>query len=152
VAASWSASACGSLKIWNRHPSTGPTRAADAYIGPLFNKNKAYALKFGTAWMILSAKYGLVQPSFIIPRSYDVTFKRASTRPIALVDVARQAAEIDLAAYDVVVGLGGKDYCTIVAAAFHSVKTEFPFLGLKQGPMMHAIKVALDTGHMFPKG
>ena len=88
---------CGSLKVWDRHPDAGPTRAEDAYIGPLFSKNKAYARRFAAEWMILSAKCELIAPSFVIPGAYNVTFKRPSTHPIAASDVAKQAEQIDLA-------------------------------------------------------
>ena len=39
----------------------------------------------------------------------------------------------------------------MVAEAFRAVKIEFPFLGLKQGPMMHAINVAIEAGQMFQR-
>lgn len=142
---------CGSRKVWDENPSAGPTPAADAYIGPLFKKNKAYARRFATDWMILSAKYGLIPPSFTIPGPYDVSFKKPSTHPIAPVEVAGQAARIDFADYDVVIGLGGKEYREIVAVAFRGARIEFPFRGLKIGLMMQAINVALDTGQMFPR-
>lgn len=141
---------CGSLKIWGKQPSAGTTRAADAYIGPLFNKNKAYAERFATDWLILSAKYGLISPDFLIPGAYNVTFKKKATWPIPISEVVRQAQGIDIRKYDVVVGLGGIDYCTVVKAAFSSSRLEFPFLGLKQGPMMSAIKRTLETGQMRP--
>jgi len=121
------------------------------YIGPLFNKNRAYAQRFATDWIILSAKYGLIAPSFVIPGPYDVTFAKAKTHPIVVGEIAKQAAQIDLAAYDVVVGLGGKVYCAIVATVFRAVNVEFPFLGLRsQGAMMHEINRALDAGRMIP--
>jgi hypothetical protein len=141
---------CGSLKIWDKQPSAGATRAADSYIGPLFNKNKAYAERFADDWLILSAKYGLISPGFLIPGPYNVTFKKRATRPIAIGEVVRQAQGIDARKYDAVVGLGGIDYCTVTRAAFSSSRLEFPFLGLRQGPMMSAIKRALETGQMFP--
>lgn len=58
--------ACGSLKIWDRYPGVGPTAARDAYTGTPFRTNRAYAERFGDEWRILSAKYGLIEPEFII--------------------------------------------------------------------------------------
>ena len=141
---------CGSLKIWGKQPSAGATRAADAYIGSLFNKNKTYAERFATDWLILSAKYGLISPDFLIPGSYNVTFKKKATCPIPISEVVRQAQGIDIRKYDVVVGLGGVGYCTVVKAAFSSSRLEFPFRGLKLGPMMSSINRALETGQMRP--
>ncbi len=142
---------CGKAKIWDQQPSAGATRAADAYTGGLFNKNKAYALRFGTDWLVLSAKYGLIAPDFLIPGPYNVTFKSKKTSPISIDAVVRQARELDLAAYDVVIGLGGVDYCTVTKKAFSGSRVVFPFLGSKGvGDMMSKIKRALDTGEMFP--
>ena len=33
-------------------------------------------------WVILSAKYGFIDPDFLIPGPYNVTFKRRATGPI----------------------------------------------------------------------
>lgn len=142
---------CGKAKIWDKQPSAGPTRAADVYTGGLFNKNKAYAERFATDWLILSAKYGLISPDFLIPETYNVTFAKRKTRPITTDEVVKQARNINLEKYDVVVGLGSKDYCAVTAVAFSGSRLEFPFLGLAGvGPMMSAVKHALETGEMFP--
>ncbi len=74
---------CGRSKIWDTQPDRGPTGAADAYIGTLFNLNRTYAERFGDAWVVLSAKYGFVEPEFEIPGPYDVTFSRTQSRSIA---------------------------------------------------------------------
>lgn len=36
---------CGQRKIWDRVPEAGPTSAKDAYIGPPFQINRAFAEK-----------------------------------------------------------------------------------------------------------
>ena len=53
---------CGQKKIWDRNPGAGPTAAKDAYVSPYFRKNRAYAERFADQWMILSAKYGFLDP------------------------------------------------------------------------------------------
>src|SRR5262245_39923686 len=58
---------CGQKKVWDRSPSTGPTAARDVYTGPPFGINRTFAESFGQAWMILSAKYGFIDPAFMIP-------------------------------------------------------------------------------------
>lgn len=74
--------ACGAAKVWDRHPDRGATRAADAYTGPPFRLNRAYAEAIGDGWLILSAKYGLIAPDFLIPGPYDTTFTRRSSGPV----------------------------------------------------------------------
>ncbi len=89
---------CGSSKIWSKQPDCGPIAAADAYIGTPFKLNREYAECFGGAWVVLSAKYGFVLPEFEIPESYEVTFKRPSTRPVNIEVLERQVVEMHLIA------------------------------------------------------
>src|SRR4051794_17641224 len=65
---------CGRSKVWDRSPDLGPTAAQDAYVGGPFKLNRAYAERFGQRWVILSAKYGFIDPAFVIPGPYDTTF------------------------------------------------------------------------------
>jgi hypothetical protein len=53
-----------------------PAAAADLYVSPLFKKSRTYAERRGR-WFILSALYGLVDPTEVIA-PYDVTLKRMS--------------------------------------------------------------------------
>ena len=53
----------------------GATPAADAYTGAPFTVNREYAEASGGDWVILSAKYGFLRPTDIIPGPYEVTFK-----------------------------------------------------------------------------
>src|SRR5439155_5061255 len=46
------------------------------YVNPYFKDNRRYAETFSDVWLILSAKYGFLKPSFVIPGAYEVTFKR----------------------------------------------------------------------------
>ena len=67
---------CGRAKIWDKHPDAGPTAAADAYTGAPFTVNRHYAEQAGGDWVILSAKYGFLRPTDLIPGTYETTFKR----------------------------------------------------------------------------
>jgi hypothetical protein len=58
---------CGLLKIWDKFPEAGPTAAADAYIGPPFKVNRRYAERAGGDWVVLSAKYGFLRPTDVVP-------------------------------------------------------------------------------------
>jgi hypothetical protein len=65
---------CGDQKIWRRYPDAGATLAQDAYTSSLFTKSRRYAERFGERWLILSAKYGFIEPGFTIPGNYNVSF------------------------------------------------------------------------------
>jgi hypothetical protein len=43
-----------------------PSPARELYVGPLFKAAREYAEASGDAWVIMSAKYGLVQPDHVI--------------------------------------------------------------------------------------
>lgn len=139
---------CGSAKIWGKNPHAGPTRAYDAYTGAPFLLNRAYAERFADRWVILSAKYGFIQPNFVIPEPYNVTFKKKSTHPVDLETLQQQVRDLGLDSYYVAAGLGGKEYRWVVEAAFAGtdVIRIFPFAGLPIGKAMGAIKYAIEIG------
>jgi hypothetical protein len=139
---------CGKSKVWDKHPKRGPTRAADAYSGTPFKLNRAYAERFGDAWIVLSAKYGFIAPDFQIPEPYDVAFTKPKTSPIAVDALRQQVLKQQLHRHSVVVGLGGAAYRDAIAAAFapFPVRLAYPFAGLPIGKMMQATKLAIATG------
>ena len=73
---------CGKSKLWDREPHHGAVTAGEAYTGTPFRLNCQYAERFGDAWVVLSAKYGFIAPEFMIPESYEVSFKYPATSPI----------------------------------------------------------------------
>src|SRR5262249_36348470 len=109
---------CGQSKIWDRKPDCGPVRACDAYTGPPFRLNCEYARRFGDRWLILSAKYGFVEPQSIIPGPYNVSFKRHASQPVSHEKLRRQVEAMQLADNSTIIGLGGKDYRAAVLTAF----------------------------------
>jgi hypothetical protein len=135
---------CGLLKIWDKYPDAGPTAAAKAYIGPPFVVNRAYAERSGGDWVVLSAKYGFVRPTDIIPGPYNTTFKRKSSNPIGIAALREQIPAMGLDRYTDVIGLGGKEYREAIEAAFHRtlVSLTFPFAGMPIGKAMGATKRA----------
>jgi len=58
---------CGKSKIWKKEPKRGATKARNVYTGAPFKLNKRYAEQFGYDWVILSAKYGFIDPDYQIP-------------------------------------------------------------------------------------
>lgn len=141
---------CGKKKIWNVNPEAGPCEARDAYRGPLFKVCREYAEKFADRWVILSAKYGFVDPDFIIPENYDVTFKDPKTNPVKVEQLRKQAEKMGLNEYDKIVVLGGKEYINVVTKVFPASKLIAPFKGLPLGKMMQAVKKAISKGELFP--
>ncbi len=143
---------CGSAKIWDRHPCHGPTPARDAYIGSPFVVNRQYAEHFGSEWRILSAKFGLVASDFLIPEAYNVSFKRRSTGPITPDELRMQVQDQQLDAFETVVGLGGKEYRSMVEQAFAlpASRVIFPFAGLPLGLGMAAVKDAIRRNILIP--
>jgi len=145
---------CGSSKIWSKFPKSKATRADEVYIGPPFKVNRAFAQKFADKWVILSAKYGFISPSFVIPEDYDVSFNAPATNPITISELKAQAKEKGLENYDVVIGLGGKNYTEIVREVFSgSVKVIAPTEGLPIGKAMNFVKSLkkLDKEHVLKK-
>lgn len=138
--------ACGSAKVWDTHPDLGPTQAAHTYTGTPFKLNRQYAERFGDAWLILSAKYGVIAPDFVIPERYEVTFNRKSSNPITYDRLQEQVNDMRLHSFEVVVGLGGKAYRDAITAAFEGLDVQlvFPFAGLPLGKMLQATRRALD--------
>ncbi len=137
---------CGRSKIWDKHPTAGPTPAKDAYTGTPFKLNRRYAETFGDAWVILSAKYGFITPDFILPGPYEVTFKRKSSAPVSTDALQHQVVDQRLSDFAIVIGLGGKEYRSAIESAFHqpAVELQFPFAGLPIGKSMQATKRAIE--------
>jgi hypothetical protein len=135
---------CGKAKVWDKSPGVGPVAAKDAYTGAPFKVNREYAEATGKKWMILSAKYGFIEPDFCIPETYNVTFKKRATRPISVPELMAQSKALNLHVHDRIIALGGVEYRTAVREAFAGTSTtvEILFEGLPQGPLMSAVKKA----------
>lgn len=141
---------CGQKKVWDKNPHQGPTFACNCYRGGPFKVNRAFAERFAARWLILSAKYGLVAPDFLIPGPYDVTFNKKATNPISVEVLQCQIREQHLEKFTRIIGLGGKVYRSIIEQAFAPIGrlVEFPFAGLPIGRSMQAIKRATVSGEI----
>lgn len=134
---------CGAKKVWADHPHLGAVAAMDAYTGTPFKVNRAYAEVAGDVWVILSAKYGFLRPGDMVPGPYEVTFKRKKTGPVAVTVLWQQVRDLQLAAYDRVIGLGGVEYRAALTGAFGpGTALEFPFAGLALGYSLQATRAA----------
>ena len=132
---------CGQAKIWKKDPTHGPAKAKNAYIGASFRVNRTFAEKFADKWIILSAKYGFIDPDFVIPEDYDVTFTKPSTNPITVDGVKDQLKHRkDLRRYDAVIALGGQNYTDIVKQVFMNFsRVLLPTEGLSLFEIMHEV-------------
>jgi hypothetical protein len=141
---------CGQSKIWKKNPNVGPTKAEYAYTGPPFKVNKEYAMNFADKWVILSAKYGFIEPGFLIPEDYNITFNDHKTNPISLTEL-REQARSTLAGYDCVLALGGSTYANLVSNVFEGIceKVLTPTAGLQIGKAMGKVKSAVRQNKPF---
>jgi len=145
---------CGKSKIWDKQPAIRSVKAEAAYTGAPFKANRDFAKKFADRWVILSAKYGFIDPDFIIPENYNVTFNDPSTNPISLEKLKAQVEAKKLAQYDLVISLGGKEYTRRVKVCFAGkVRVISPVEGLPVGKAMGFIKnlTALEKPEMLNK-
>lgn len=112
---------CGKAKIWKRQPHAKSVPARDAYIGSLFRLCRRYAeLQHPEAWVILSAKYGLLRPDELID-DYDVTV----TDPDAIsVDTLRKQWRKRFRKVDRIISLCSRAYDRRLRAA---VGSDLPF-------------------------
>ena len=106
--------------------------------------NEEYAERFADRWLILSAKYGFIDPDFVIPENYDVTFKDPGTNPISIDRLREQVREKGLCEFDKVIVLGGMIYFEVCKKAFEgfNVKIYAPTLGLLLGKAMQKVREA----------
>jgi hypothetical protein len=139
---------CGKSKVWDRHPDHGPAPATVAYTGAMCRLNRQYAEQFGDAWIMLSPKYGFIAPDFVVPATYDISFRLPATYPIAVEELRRQVRDLGLDAYTDVTALGGSGYRGAITAAFAGTgaRLHAPFAGLPIGKMMQATKAAVARG------
>lgn len=109
--------------------------------------NKEYAECFADRWVILSAKYGFIEPYFMIPEPYNISFKKKSSKPVSLDTLVSQIKEMNLNKYDQVIGLGSKEYRAMMEASFsqYNIRPEFPFAGLPIGKAMAKIKESIKS-------
>ncbi len=135
---------CGQMKIWKHNPELGIVEAKDAYISPYFKKGRAYAEKFGDKWVILSAKYGFLDPNEKI-NDYNVSFKRKNPAPIPLSKLREQVLAKRLNEFDEVIVLGGEEYLRAVRESFSGSRCKVisPFGGLRIGERLSALNEAL---------
>lgn len=133
---------CGRAKIWQKHSDAGPTSAELTYTGAPLKVNREFAKTKGDHWVILSAKYGFIEPGFLIPEDYNVSFKDRRSHPVNIHTLQQQVRAAKYDRFDHVIALGGREYTSKVRAAFDgtSVIVQTPVEGLPIGKMMSKVK------------
>jgi hypothetical protein len=137
----------GRRKIWDIKPNARPTQAKNVYTGPPFKLNREYAETFSDKWVILSPKYGFIEPDFMIPEDYNVTFKDPKTNPISLSKLREQVND-RFSDYPCIVALGGTTYANLVIETFKGtdLKVITPSTGLM---IVRAVRDALRENKPF---
>jgi hypothetical protein len=140
---------CGKSKIWDKDLKAQDVAARFVYTSSYFKVNKEYAEKNGSEWLILSAKYGLIPPDFIISDNYDISFNNPSSNPISIERVQDQARNYP--SFDFVTALGGKTYTDIVSKVFTEIGLPVltPSKGLPLGISMRKVKNAIIDNTPF---
>lgn len=84
---------CSKEKIWDIEPHHGAVPANKAYRSAFHRYAAAYAHKHCNHTLIFSAKYGLMEPNFIIDGPYDITFSRENDPCIGASALRQQGAQ-----------------------------------------------------------
>jgi hypothetical protein len=139
---------CGKKKIWDKFPKKGHVYAKDAYISPYFKLCRKYAEKFADKWVIISAKYGFIEPDFTIPRNYDISFNNSKNKVVSVKKLKEQAKKLRFEDYQSVTVLGGDKYAQVIKKALEDfkVQTSNPLKSLGIGNKQAKIKEALTKG------
>lgn len=138
----------GRSKIWAKRADAGPTCAREAYVSTLAQLSIRYAEMLHHPWWILSAKYGLVAPDFMIEGPYEVTFMDESTGPIGSEALASQMREAGFGKMERITCLAGPDYYLVLriglswAGVF--VELECPMKGLRIGERTQWLKRQIE--------
>ena len=132
---------CGAAKVWQNNPDLGQVMAGEAYVGALFKVNKKFAETYADRWMILSARYGFIDPDrFIL--NYNDSFNRPGPCTIRTECLSQQIRERNMLGFDRVICLGGEAYRCRAKEAFshYDIQVECPVKGKRIGEMMQFIK------------
>ena len=94
---------------------------------------------------------GFIDPGFLIPGPYNLTFKKKHPELVTPAALREQVVANGLTAFADVVVLGGKEYRRLVEEALAGVQTRIhcPFTGLGLGPAMSATNEAVAMGDPF---
>jgi hypothetical protein len=112
-----------------------PAPARDLYTSPLFRAARTYAERKYECWFILSAKYGLVDPSTVV-EPYDLSLRELSAAERAGWSLRVRDELVERFPTTTVLWIhAGATYCQAVRyAATHQIET--PVAGLRIGQQL----------------
>ncbi len=125
---------CSKTKIWDIMSAPAEVPAHNVYKGQLFLKGKSVVNDNKGQFLILSAKYGFVEPEDMLS-NYNVTFK--TKKP----DFDFLKAHLSPKWHNVnfVIVLGGSVYADVVRRVFTKSEIILPLYGLSIGRMLQAL-------------
>lgn len=136
---------CGKKKIWAINPSVHAVKAKDAYISNYFKLCKLYAERFSDKWVILSGKYGIIEPDFILHNDYNIRLHHSDKFKNK---VKEQLKPIISNGFTQIVSLCGNYYSCFLRDVFmyFNLKVETPLQGMKIGYRQKRLKICLESG------
>ncbi|MBC2260112.1 hypothetical protein HCB45_00765 [Listeria sp. FSL L7-0091] len=142
--------ASGKPKIWDKLPDIGPVKASEAYTGTFHLLSKAYAEQFANEYLILSPKYGFLQPDDIIIKTYDVRFtmKGTGADTIQLEELKEQWQKLQINPTEPIPMIGGNKFRGLLTSITEGKQVfNFPLEGASGiGVMQQKLKQAVETG------
>jgi len=128
---------CSKEKIWDVFPEKKAVRADQAYRSAFHLYTRRYAQQHCHRFVILSAKYGLMEPEFVIEGPYDITFSRPSDPYISHEQLALQAQQYQ--SQESIIVLCPKQYAQRIERAFDGLPPtmHFPLRGIGGFGAMH---------------
>lgn len=138
---------CGKAKIWDKNPEPTYVKASEVYTSTFFRLNREYACSFGDHWIILSAKYGFIEPEKMI-ENYDVSFNSKKSTPVSTETLKEQVKILELNSFNRIIGLGGLVYRRKISESFEDYQIDivFPFENCTGiGEMQKAIKSSINN-------
>jgi hypothetical protein len=135
---------CGKKKIWSKNKLCGSVKAEEAYVSNYFKLCKLYAKRFADKWVILSGKYGIIEPGFIIDNDYDIKLKPTEEFKIKVKD---QLKPFILDGFTNIVSLCSDYYSDFLKDIIKQfgLKLNTPLRGLKIGIRQKKLKISLGN-------
>jgi len=144
---------CSKKKIWDRKQMAKSVPAKDAYVSPYFKLCRILAESISVPWLIFSAKYGLIQPDFVIPANYDVSFDKNSNKTADLSLITQQMKFYQVHNFKKVYSFCGSNYNKILRDAFvlfnKSIENPFPENMRSIGKRQKWIKYLCENPHLL---
>jgi hypothetical protein len=111
-----------------------PSPACEMYTSALFSKSSAYIKRHCVSWGILSARYGLLEPTTIIA-PYELSLLSMDSQERQAWALRTRAQLIAMYPHAQFLVIAGSFY----RAALHGLPHEAPFSGLSIGRLLHRL-------------